>query len=171
MSSNLSYKQASNVERRTWDRDEYEKKARARANEEPKAGDKRPLPANDEEEKEEFRPAVEGAAGPEKSKRAFLKARRDKVDIDSKVGSTEIVSVEAVAKTSTTGSVTVRLYIVTIHLYSSFGKYEFSLHVDMLRYCFFLVLLITDSGWNHKDRCRLALQSLRLFSQRFAYLS
>jgi hypothetical protein len=119
MSSNLSYKQASNVERRTWDRDEYEKKAQARANEEPKAGDKRPLPAKDGDEKEEFQPAAEGAAGPEKSKRAFLKARRDKVDIDSKVGSTEIVSAEAVAKTSTTGSITVRFYAVAIHPYSA----------------------------------------------------
>ena len=108
MSSNLNYKQATNVERRTWDRDEYEKKAQARAQDEPpKAGDKRPLLAD--EEKEEFRPAAPGAAGPERSKRAFLKARQEKVDIDSKVGSTEIVSVEAVAKTKidVTGSVKV----------------------------------------------------------------
>jgi hypothetical protein len=115
MSSNLNYRQATNVERRTWDREEYERKAQARANEEPGAGDKRPLPTKDEEEKEEFQPAAKGAAGPEKSKRAFLKARRDKVDIDSKVGSTEIVSAEAVAKTSTAGSITVSFHTVTTH--------------------------------------------------------
>jgi hypothetical protein len=115
MSSNLKYKQATNVERRTWDRDEYEKKAQARAQDEPKAGDKRPIPEN--EEKEEFQSAAPGAAGPEKSKRAFLKARRDKVDIDSKVGSTEIVSAEAVAKTKldATGSITVRSLHCCIH--------------------------------------------------------
>lgn len=111
MSSNLNYKQVANVERRTWDRDEYEKKAQARAQDEPKAGDKRPLLSSNEE-KEEFRPAAPGAAGPEKSKRAFLKARQEKVvDIDSKVGSTEIVSAEAVAKTKLHVSIKVCLLL------------------------------------------------------------
>jgi U4/U6.U5 tri-snRNP component SNU23 len=103
MSSNLNYKQVANVERRTWDLEEYEKKAKARAtgNDGAKAGDKRPLPTADGE-KEEFQPAEKGAAGPERSKRAFLKARRGKVDdIDSRVGSTEIVSAEAAATTRT----------------------------------------------------------------------
>lgn len=121
MSSNLNYKQVANVERRTWNVEEYEKKAQARAAESvdgPKAGDKRPLSIATEEEKEEFRPAEKGAAGPERSKRAFLKARRDKVDIDSKVGSTEIVSAEAAATTRTklddesTGSIKVRLAVL-----------------------------------------------------------
>lgn len=104
MSSNLNYKQVANVERRTWDLEEYERKAQARASSSSeKAGDKRPLSSiKHDDEKEEFRPAEKGAAGPQKSKRAFLKARRDKVvDIDSKVGSTEIVSAEAVATSKT----------------------------------------------------------------------
>jgi len=123
MSSNLNYKQVANVERRTWDVEEYEKKAQTRAAG-PKAGDKRPLPSDTtaEDEKEEFRPAEKGAAGPERSKRAFLKARRDKVDIDSKVGLTEIVSAEAVATTSTkldddaTGSIKVGVDTVVMRL-------------------------------------------------------
>jgi hypothetical protein len=120
MSSNLNYKQVANVERRTWDVKEYEQKAKARADGDAKAGDKRPLAtATKTEEKEEFRPAEEGAAGPERSKRAFLQARRDKVDIDSKVGSTEIVSAEAVAMTSTklddaTGSIKVRFKVTVV---------------------------------------------------------
>lgn len=110
MSSNLNYKQVVNVTRRTWDRETYQARADARAEAvesgsataaAPKAGGKRPL---EEEEplKEEFTPAVEGAAGPYKSKRAFLKARRDKVDLESKVGTSEIVSAEAVATSATT---------------------------------------------------------------------
>mmetsp|Transcript_16366 Transcript_16366/g.23089 ORF Transcript_16366/g.23089 Transcript_16366/m.23089 type:complete len:271 (+) Transcript_16366:236-1048(+) len=115
MSSNLNYKQAANVTRRTWDTEEYEARAKARteALEQgsssgagaattavAKAGVKRPL-QEDEILEEEFTPAISGAAGPHKSKRAFLKARRNKVDLESKVGSTEIVSAEAVATTST----------------------------------------------------------------------
>lgn len=122
MSSNLKYKQVANVERRTWDVEEYDKKAQARAAG-AKAGDKRPLDAiaaKDDDEKEEFRPAEKGAAGPERSKRAFLKARRGKVDIDSKVGSMEIVSAEAAATTSTklsddaTGSIKVRTGVAVL---------------------------------------------------------
>ena len=106
------------MERRTWNVEEYEKKAQARAQGQ-KAGDKRPLAASsDLEEKEEFRPATAGAAGPERSKRAFLKARREKVDIDSKIGSTEIVSAEAAATTKldsdATGSIKVRLMVFMI---------------------------------------------------------
>lgn len=106
MSQDLKYKQATNVERRKWDKEAYAAKATARAAQDetvtPTVGAKRPLDPGD---KEEFTPAVEGAAGPEKSDRAFLKARRQKVEIDSKVGSTEIVSAEAATKTST-GSIT-----------------------------------------------------------------
>jgi len=128
MSSNLNYKQVANVERRTWDVEEYEKKAQARASgDTAKAGDKRPLDSSKEDEKEEFRHAEKGAAGPERSKRAFLKARREKVDIDSRVGSTEIVSAEAAATTSTklddsvTGSIKVccdNQYVCRLLLYS-----------------------------------------------------
>jgi len=120
MSSNLNYKQAANVTRRTWDTETYEARAKARTEALEKgssssgasasattvtssgarAGEKRPL-QEDEILEEEFTPAISGAAGPHKSKRAFLKARRNKVDLESKVGSTEIVSAEAVATTST----------------------------------------------------------------------
>lgn len=111
MSSNLNYKQVVNVTRRTWDTETYQARADARTDAvessgsatAQKAGEKRPLPQDDQDEplKEEFTPATEGAVGPYKSKRAFLKARRDKVDIDSKVGTSEIVSAEAVATSST----------------------------------------------------------------------
>jgi U4/U6.U5 tri-snRNP component SNU23 len=111
MSQNLNYKQAANVERRTWDKDTYEAKAKARSQAEQSGGsnkgpvrqpvgEKRKL-GDDDDNKEEFTPAAAGAAGPEKSERAFLKARKSKVDIDSKVGSTEMVSAEAAATTAT----------------------------------------------------------------------
>lgn len=110
MSSNLNYKQASNVERRTWDREAYEAKAKARKNssknagpvrQQPGVGSKRP---REEEEplEEEFTPAMKGAAGPMRSKRAFLKARTGRVDIDSRIGSTELVTTEEVATSKTT---------------------------------------------------------------------
>jgi U4/U6.U5 tri-snRNP component SNU23 len=113
MSENLNYSQATNVERRTWDTATYEQRVQARASSEKSgqlnegpvpqlsAGDKR----KHEDDKEEFTPAAPGAAGPEKSERAFLKARRNKVDIDSKVGTSEMVSVEA-ATTTKTGDIT-----------------------------------------------------------------
>ena len=129
-SSHNTYKQAKNVERRTWDRETYEARAKARLQAEqtdgaapfgsggPLAGQKRSLGHNTTSEngkdalEEEFTPAAPGAAGPVKSERAFLKARRGRVDIDSKIGSTEMVSVEAAATSSSadaataTGSIT-----------------------------------------------------------------
>jgi U4/U6.U5 tri-snRNP component SNU23 len=122
MSSNLNYKQAANVSRRKWDTETYEKRAQARQaqSEAASAADgnkKRPYSNNnalpteagdaldlsgDDANKEEFQQAPQHAAGPEGSDRAFLKARRGKVDIDAKVGTTEIVSAEAAATTSTT---------------------------------------------------------------------
>lgn len=101
MSTNLNYKQVANVERRTWDVEVYEKKAQQRLEDEEKE------PQHDERatkaisgSKEEFRPAEVGAAGPEGSNRAFLKARKGVVDIDSRVGKIEMVSVEAATNTS-----------------------------------------------------------------------
>lgn len=107
MASNLKYNQVANVTRRTWDAEAYEKKAKARkeaASEDAKPGRKNedePAVNLSDEEKEEFQAAASGAAGPEGSKRAFLKARKSAVDIDSKVGTTELVSVEQAATTST----------------------------------------------------------------------
>lgn len=119
MSSNLPYKQAANVERRTWDKAAYEARAKARIAAEKQDGssDKRKsssLPLNDDDnspntnkitledvaEKEEFQKAESGAQGPLNSKRAFLKARRGKVDLESKVGTSEIINPDAVATSS-----------------------------------------------------------------------
>lgn len=97
MSTNLNYKQVANVTRRTWDTETYEKKAKARQQAadsvEPRRTDH--VSAASQDDKEEFLPAEKGAAGPEGSQRAFLKARKGKVYIDSKVGDKEIVSAEA----------------------------------------------------------------------------
>ena len=122
MSSNLPYKQAANVERRTWDKDKYEARAKARIEAETQdesttlLGHKRSLTetlinsnnddnnVDDNEEtdtqKEEFQPADKNRAGPMHSKRAFLKARKSKVDLESKVGTSEIVNPEEAAKPS-----------------------------------------------------------------------
>lgn len=172
MSSNLNYKQVANVERRTWDRDEYEKKAQARAQDEPKAGDKRPLLSSNEE-KEEFRPAAPGAAGPERSKRAFLKARQEKVvDIDSKVGSTEIVSAEAVAKTKLHVSIKVCLLLYcNISFACMHVHYAYIPCVSFLFFHADILCFVLNQGWSDKDGSGLALQGLRLLSEGFAYLS
>ena len=116
MSSNLPYKQAANVERRTWDKEAYEAKAKARIQAENnnkdskiepvkhQIGQKRSLTQtilNDEEqEKEEFQAAEKGRAGPMNSKRAFLKARSSNVDLEAKVGTSEIINPEEAAKSS-----------------------------------------------------------------------
>jgi U4/U6.U5 tri-snRNP component SNU23 len=108
MASNLNYKQVANVTRRTWDKETYEERAKARTQAAEEGGNNKknqgPLPLvaageDGEESKEEFTPAVSGAAGPHMSQRAFLKARRDKVDVDSKVGTVEFVNPEASATT------------------------------------------------------------------------
>jgi len=111
MSSNLPYKQVKNVERRTWNKQEYldRAEARSKANSDEDAlarkSAKRPLSAvaaalTDDYEKEEFIPAEAGAAGPLNSQRSFLKARKDRVDLDSKLGSVEIINPEAVGPSS-----------------------------------------------------------------------
>ncbi len=74
-------KGTANVERRTWDKDEYRKKAEAR------------LAAAESGEKEEFYAvAPAGLKGPEGSKRAFLQARKRKVDVDSNLNKTQTIS-------------------------------------------------------------------------------
>ena len=100
-SKKLDFKPVVNVTRRTWDKETYEKKAKARAEAEENGATKRKLPnetpPEEEEQKEEFQPALKGSAGPEGSDRAFLKARQSKVDLESKVGTTEMVSAESAA--------------------------------------------------------------------------
>lgn len=120
MSSNLPYKQAANVERRTWDKEKYESRAKARIEAEEnksnsaslleeelaKSGQKRSLAEtilgdeNGYNQKEEFQPAEKGRAGPMNSQRAFLKARKTKLDLESKVGTSEIINPEEAAKSS-----------------------------------------------------------------------
>lgn len=135
MSTNLKYKQVVNVKRRTWDLDVYDQLAKEEAQQQDsgkiikkkkrkheKEGQSLSLPTlgpqgtddNGEEQKEEFQRAAKGAAGPAKSERAFLKARRQRVDVDSKIGSVEMIHPDAAATTKANagdegGSVKVRI--------------------------------------------------------------
>ena len=128
MSSNLPYKQAANVERRTWDKETYEARAKARTDAEKAASEdgglrkndplsnKTDKPAEDTSNalnentiKEEFQSAEAGAQCPLNSKRSFLKARRGKVDLESKVGKTEIINPDAAATSSTGTDATVSI--------------------------------------------------------------
>jgi len=99
---------AGNV-RRTWDKEAYELKARERAAQaEAGAGAEggsvdaetaeggAVRRSGGSEVKEEFLPAAAGAAGPVGSVRAFVKAREGKLDLDSKVGKTQIVTAAAI---------------------------------------------------------------------------
>jgi U4/U6.U5 tri-snRNP component SNU23 len=164
MASNLNYKQVANVARRTWDVETYEQRAKDRAvnNKEgskkrkPKntfteTGDKRSLiEMEDDTNKEEFVPAAKGAAGPVLSKRAFLKARSKRVDVDSKVGTIEMINPEAAAVTkanvSDEGSVKVRIILTSSNLTWGFA---FNSHTYGSIFCF--------TGWSCQDRCRMAL--------------
>ena len=127
-----------NVERRTWDKEAFEARARSRAaaaaaniaagsNESTTtaaaaaghrvaaSGDyaengignasnnnsiiKNQLLSTTEDQKEEFLPAQQGRAGPMGSQRAYLKSRSNKVDLESKLGSTEIIDPAAASAT------------------------------------------------------------------------
>lgn len=128
--NSLPYKQAANVERRTWDKKVYEARSHARVagmndasthvplstEERNTTGEKRPAHAislNDEIEKEEFQKAQPGAQGPLNSQRAYLKPRRGKVDLESKIGSTEIINPDAVATSSATAGEVVNAVSIT----------------------------------------------------------
>lgn len=81
--------------RKSWDKEYYEARAKARL--EGSVGEN---DINEEERKiksrrEEFKRADDGAAGPMGSERAFLKAREQKVDLDSKAGKTELYTPNA----------------------------------------------------------------------------
>ena len=110
-----------NVERRTWDKETYEARARSRAaaeaapsaearsnisyaqnhanNDSSGVGDDIKNQIDPSVEKEEFLPAQQGRAGPMGSKRAFLKARSQKVDLESKLGTSEIIDPSAASAT------------------------------------------------------------------------
>ncbi|KAL3807431.1 hypothetical protein ACHAXA_003960 [Cyclostephanos tholiformis] len=109
-----------NVERRTWDKEAYEARARSRAaavdaSAAPVVGDagneNAATPAGvgiaatikaamePADEKEEFIPAMQGRAGPMGSQRAYLKSRARRVDLEGKLGSTEIIDPAAASAT------------------------------------------------------------------------
>jgi U4/U6.U5 tri-snRNP component SNU23 len=82
--------------RRTWDKEHYEKLAKERVATGEQAPSSSSSGAGDASKraaaKEEFKAADDSAAGPMGSSRAFLKAREQHVDLDSKVGKSEIVN-------------------------------------------------------------------------------
>jgi U4/U6.U5 tri-snRNP component SNU23 len=116
-----------NVERRTWDKEAFEARARSRAAAvEASAGSDAAAAAaggdadsenaataggdvgiaatikakmDPIEEKEEFLPAMQGRAGPMGSQRAYLKSRARRVDLEGKLGSTEIIDPAAASTT------------------------------------------------------------------------
>ena len=94
-----------NVERRTWDKETYEARARSRVTAEsgdlPHAStsDDRNTNVDEEETPEEFQKASSDRAGPMGSKRAFLKSRSNRVDLTSKLGSVEIIDPKAASNT------------------------------------------------------------------------
>jgi len=94
-----------NVERRTWDKEAYEARARSRAAAEAEEESSTNasssaaasairsglLDTHPNDEPEEFLPAQQGRAGPLGSSRAYLKSRVRKVDLEGKLGSTELI--------------------------------------------------------------------------------
>mmetsp|Transcript_4950 Transcript_4950/g.8445 ORF Transcript_4950/g.8445 Transcript_4950/m.8445 type:complete len:296 (-) Transcript_4950:224-1111(-) len=109
-----------NVERRTWDKETYEARARSRVAAEAaesddnqsshaqqlhhdgeggSGGDDIKNQIDPIEEKEEFLPAHQGRSGPMGSKRAFLKSRTQKVDLEGKLGTSEIIDPAAASAT------------------------------------------------------------------------
>lgn len=113
MSSNrnsLNYKQVTNVKRRTWDKETYERKAKDRELKQEQGSGQDAVSSEGFPDgsnqtsilREEFVHAAADRAGPEGSKRAYLKARTHAVrGIDDKIGSTEIISIEAATKNKT----------------------------------------------------------------------
>ena len=75
-----------------WDLKEYERKARERAEnggEDPDRGDVDDRPVRD---REEFKKAEEGMAGPAGSSRAFVQQRKTKLNLENAVGKTKIIT-------------------------------------------------------------------------------
>mmetsp|Transcript_13861 Transcript_13861/g.20738 ORF Transcript_13861/g.20738 Transcript_13861/m.20738 type:complete len:105 (-) Transcript_13861:53-367(-) len=92
--------------RRTWDKEAYEAKAKLRAEQGDDAVSEqkeKKIVALDEQVKEEFQPANKDSAGPMGSERAYLKARESRIDLDSKVGKTQIVTSSETEGTSAPG--------------------------------------------------------------------
>lgn len=74
-----------NVERRTWDKEEYRKRAQARM-------------AGADDKEEFFATAPAGMKGPAGSKRAFLQARKRKVSVDQNLGKFQTINTQATGK-------------------------------------------------------------------------
>mmetsp|Transcript_45945 Transcript_45945/g.92717 ORF Transcript_45945/g.92717 Transcript_45945/m.92717 type:complete len:239 (+) Transcript_45945:106-822(+) len=83
-------KNVGGAQRRTWDIEEYEKRARERAElgDETVEGDVDSRPLRD---REEFKKADSGMMGPEGSKRAFVKHRETNLNLTSAIGKTQII--------------------------------------------------------------------------------
>lgn len=81
--------------RRTWDKDHYEQQAKDRLENGDDADGPQTLssynPAK-RQTKEEFLAATKMEAGPMGSHRAFLKVRQSGIDLESKVGKTELIA-------------------------------------------------------------------------------
>lgn len=78
--------------RRTWDKEFYEKRARERSEQGDDFDAGGAASKTKKFIKEEFKSAEEGAAGPMGSQRAFIKSRENKIDLETKVGKTEIIN-------------------------------------------------------------------------------
>jgi U4/U6.U5 tri-snRNP component SNU23 len=85
------------IGRRTWDKELYEQKAKDRLERLDEEGLSKSSTgvssaAAKKIMKEEFEAAEKGSAGPMGSQRAFLKVRESKIDLESKIGKTEIIA-------------------------------------------------------------------------------
>lgn len=83
--------------RRTWDKELYAAKAQDRLENGDEAVDPQPVTSK-RPKREEFIPASDEAEGPMGSQRAFIQSRKDRIDVDSKVGKTEVIDPTNVEK-------------------------------------------------------------------------
>mmetsp|Transcript_10056 Transcript_10056/g.30084 ORF Transcript_10056/g.30084 Transcript_10056/m.30084 type:complete len:233 (-) Transcript_10056:25-723(-) len=93
-------KGAVNVVRRTWDVDKYEQKAKDRE----EYGDEHVDGTGEDQvirNRQEFKPAEEGAAGPAGSKRSWLKHREKTFGFEKQAGSTKVLTEPEVQKRAT----------------------------------------------------------------------
>ena len=95
-------KGSANVVRRTWDKDKYEQKAKDREEYGDEHVDK---PTTNEEEgirdRQEFRAAEPGAAGPAGSKRAWLQPREKTYGFEQQAGHTQVLMNAEIQKKAT----------------------------------------------------------------------